>query len=68
MTIDNDSFSSLLKTARVIDVKGCQFAILDPEEHIQQFWLTEQFYEQEMLEFIFKYFRGGTFIDIGACH
>lgn len=40
--------------------------IIEPE-HIQSFWLKGRYYESDMLEYIKAHYRGGTFIDCGAC-
>lgn len=44
-----------------------QVIVKDKTEHLQKCWLAGKFYEQSMLEYIRKHYRGGTFIDVGAC-
>ena len=41
--------------------------VLDPDEHIQRYWMKGAFYEPGMLEWTRRHYRGGTFIDAGAC-
>lgn len=36
------------------------------EEHIQAWWRKGAFYEPSMLQWIWKHYRGGTFIDAGS--
>jgi len=47
-------------------VKDQYFVIFNPEDIIQSFWINEDYYEQDMLEFIEKNYKGHIFIDCGA--
>jgi len=46
---------------------GVAVYIRGPIAHTQQSWSRGQFYEQPMLNYIREHYRGGTFIDGGAC-
>ena len=48
-------------------VDGFDFVIFEPKEHIQVSWKLEMYYEPDMIEFIHRNYKGGTFVDIGAC-
>ena len=47
---------------------SAQVEIRDPTEHLQSAWAKGQFFEQELLEYIYWHYGGygGTFIDVGA--
>lgn len=51
---------------KLSQVRVQYFVIFNPTDIIQSFWVYGQYYEQEMLEFIEKNYKGGTFIDCGA--
>ena len=46
---------------------GVVVAIQGPLPYQQTWWVKHQFYERQMLEYIREHYRGGTFIDGGAC-
>lgn len=47
--------------------KKVQVLAKNPKEYIQKFWWKGKFYEKNLLAYIEKNYRGGTFIDVGAC-
>lgn len=49
------------------DIDGIKYIITDPEENIQSFWFKNDYYEEDMIKFIQKNYKGGTFVDCGAC-
>ena len=46
--------------------KQTRIWIRPPIEHLQAFWERGTFYELRLLEYIQKWHRGGTFIDVGS--
>lgn len=50
------------------EVGDAQFVVRqDPGRQQRNNWLKGRFYEQRMLEYIWRNYSGGTFIDCGAC-
>lgn len=47
-------------------VKNCSLLVLNPSDSIQSRHAHGQFYEEEEIHIIEKYFKGGNFLDIGA--
>jgi FkbM family methyltransferase len=41
--------------------------VRDPTEHIQSFWRRGEFYEADLLKWLYENRRGCRFIDVGAC-
>ncbi len=59
--------TKIMDNIEVKSIDGLKFYIKDPEEHIQSFWESGKYYEQEMIEYIKQNYKGGSFIDVGAC-
>lgn len=49
------------------EVDGFNFIVMDKDEHLQSFWMRGSYYEPDMIKFIQQNYKGGTFVDAGAC-
>jgi FkbM family methyltransferase len=49
-----------------IKKRAIVFFVVNPKDAIEQFHYQGRFYEEEELELISRFFRGGLFVDIGA--
>jgi FkbM family methyltransferase len=52
---------------RIVNLPGGVRVAIQPPLHQQKQWLKGRYYEAPMLAHIRKHYRGGTFIDGGAC-
>lgn len=50
----------------IATVNGLKFIVKDSKGYIQVHWMHQKFYEEEMLNYIKKNYKGGNFIDIGS--
>jgi len=49
------------------DVEDKRLIVLNSSEWMQRNWVIGQYYEIKMLDYIKENYKGGTFIDVGAC-
>ena len=54
-------------TFDVGDIDDMLFLILQKNEHLQTFWSIDKYYEEDLIKFIQDNYKGGIFIDVGAC-
>jgi len=46
---------------------NAEVIVEDPQQHMQHSWAAGEFFEQRMLEYIYWHYKGGVFVDLGAC-